>query len=209
MKEGKTSEQAILLAAEKEFLEKGFAAVKTTHIAAAAGVTHAMLHYYFRTKENIFNKIYEQKVQLLAKSVMSSFFDTQLPIKERIKRGVESHFDFLASNPSLPRFVINEIITNPKRLQKFKDTICSALSKVLQTIQEELDAAAIRGEICRVKAIDLILDAVSLNLFLFIMYPIATEMLLPMYGSEKEMLAARRAENVQTLLNRLKPEVHK
>ena len=48
--------------------------------------------------------------------------------------------------------------------------------------------------------------AVSLNLFLFIMYPIATEMLLPMYGSEKEMLAARRAENVQTLLYRLNPE---
>lgn len=209
MKEGKTSEQAILLAAEKEFLEKGFAAVKTTHIAAAAGVTHAMLHYYFRTKENIFNKIYEQKVQLLAKSVMTAFFNLQLPTIERIKKGIESHFDFLAANPSLPRFVINEIITNPERLQKLKTTIHLALKEVLQRIQDDLDAAAERGEIRHVNAIDLILDAVSLNVFLFIMYPIATEILLPIYGSEKKMLEARKAENIQTLLNRLKPEVHK
>lgn len=209
MKEGKTSEQAILLAAEKEFLEKGFAAVKTTHIAAAAGVTHAMLHYYFRTKENIFNKIYEQKVEMLAKSVMTAFFNLQLPTIERIKKGIESHFDFLAANPSLPRFVINEIITNPERLQKLKTTIHLALKEVLQRIQDDLDAAAERGEIRHVNAIDLIFDAVSLNVFLFIMYPIATEILLPIYGSEKKMLEARKAGNIQTLLNRLKPEVHK
>lgn len=209
MKEGKTSEQAIISAAEKEFLEKGFAAAKTTNIAAKAGVTHAMLHYYFRTKENIFNKIYEQKVEMLAKSVMTAFFNLQLPTIERIKKGIESHFDFLAANPSLPRFVINEIITNPERLQKLKTTIHLALKEVLQRIQDDLDAAAERGEIRHVNAIDLIFDAVSLNVFLFIMYPIATEILLPIYGSEKKMLEARKAGNIQTLLNRLKPEVHK
>lgn len=209
MKVNNTSEQAIISAAEKEFLEKGFAAAKTTNIAAKAGVTHAMLHYYFRTKENIFNKIYEQKVEMLAKSVMTAFFNLQLPTIERIKKGIESHFDFLAANPSLPRFVINEIITNPERLQKLKTTIHLALKEVLQRIQDDLDAAAERGEIRHVNAIDLILDAVSLNVFLFIMYPIATEILLPIYGSEKKMLEARKAENIQTLLNRLKPEVHK
>jgi TetR/AcrR family transcriptional regulator len=209
MKVNNTSEQAIISAAEKEFLEKGFAAAKTTNIAAKAGVTHAMLHYYFRTKENIFNKIYEQKVEMLAKSVMTAFFNLQLPTIERIKKGIESHFDFLAANPSLPRFVINEIITNPERLQKLKTTIHLALKEVLQRIQDDLDAAAERGEIRHVNAIDLIFDAVSLNVFLFIMYPIATEILLPIYGSEKKMLEARKAENIQTLLNRLKPEVHK
>ena len=84
-----------------------------------------------------------------------------------------------------------------------------ALKEVLQRIQDDLDAAAERGEIRHVNAIDLIFDAVSLNVFLFIMYPIATEILLPIYGSEKKMLEARKAENIQTLLNRLKPEVHK
>lgn len=49
--ESVNTEQAILKAAEKEFLKKGFSGSKTTEIAKAAGVTHAMLHYYFRTKK--------------------------------------------------------------------------------------------------------------------------------------------------------------
>ena len=205
MKESKTSEQAILEAAEHEFLSKGFAAAKTTEIAAAAGVTHTMLHYYFRTKENLFNKVYEQKVQLLAQSVAASFLDTQLPIVERIQRGVEAHFDFLADNPLLPRFVINEIVANPQRLQKLKETIHGALHQVLQPIQRDLDEAAARGEICSIKAIDLILDAISLNVFLFIMFPVATEIGTSIYGSTQAMLAARREENIRTLLCRLTP----
>ena len=46
------TEALILEAAEKEFLEKGYLGAKTTSIAEAAGVTHAMFHYYFRTKDN-------------------------------------------------------------------------------------------------------------------------------------------------------------
>ena len=51
--ETSNTEQSILKAAEKEFLKKGFSGSKTTEIAKEAGVTHAMLHYYFRTKENL------------------------------------------------------------------------------------------------------------------------------------------------------------
>ena len=59
--ETSNTEQSILKAAEKEFLKKGFSGSKTTEIAKEAGVTHAMLHYYFRTKENLFNKVFEEK----------------------------------------------------------------------------------------------------------------------------------------------------
>lgn len=50
-----TKEQEILKAAEQEFLTKGYDGARTTSIAQAAGVTHAMLHYYFRTKEQLFD----------------------------------------------------------------------------------------------------------------------------------------------------------
>ena len=53
----RNKEQAILEAAEREFIAKGFAGARTTSIAEAAGVTHAMLHYYFRTKEQLFERI--------------------------------------------------------------------------------------------------------------------------------------------------------
>ena len=59
--ETSNTEQSILKSAEKEFLKKGFSGSKTTEIAKEAGVTHAMLHYYFRTKENLFNKVFSKK----------------------------------------------------------------------------------------------------------------------------------------------------
>ena len=57
MKENINTEAAILKAAETLFKEKGFKGTTTTLIAGQAGVTHAMLHYYFRTKEQIFTKV--------------------------------------------------------------------------------------------------------------------------------------------------------
>ena len=69
--ETSNTEQSILKAAEKEFLKKGFSGSKTTEIAKEAGVTHAMLHYYFRTKENLFNKVFEEKAKQLADTFLS------------------------------------------------------------------------------------------------------------------------------------------
>jgi AcrR family transcriptional regulator len=54
-------EQSILDAAEKLFLEKGFAATSTTQIAKEVGCNQALVHYYFRTKDNLFNRIFEKK----------------------------------------------------------------------------------------------------------------------------------------------------
>ena len=95
----KTKEQAILAAAEQEFLAKGFDGARTTSIAAAAGVTHAMLHYYFRTKENIFERILDEKLRLMGESVLAAFGDPALPFLERIQEGLSRHFDFTAANP--------------------------------------------------------------------------------------------------------------
>ena len=58
----RNKEQEILEAAEREFIAKGFAGARTTSIAEAAGVTHAMLHYYFRTKEQLFERILDEKM---------------------------------------------------------------------------------------------------------------------------------------------------
>ena len=69
----RNKEQAILEAAEREFIVKGFAGARTTSIAEAAGVTHAMLHYYFRTKEQLFERILDEKMRLMGESVLAAF----------------------------------------------------------------------------------------------------------------------------------------
>ena len=64
-------EQAILRAAERLFLDKGFALTSTTEIALEAGCNQALVHYYFRTKENLFEKIFEQKIRMLISNIFS------------------------------------------------------------------------------------------------------------------------------------------
>ncbi|MFR7464925.1 MAG: TetR/AcrR family transcriptional regulator [Phocaeicola vulgatus] len=62
-----------------------------------AGVTHAMLHYYFRTKENLFNKVFEEKARQLADTFLSRV-DESLPFLEKIKCFIEAHPDLLTAN---------------------------------------------------------------------------------------------------------------
>lgn len=80
-KPARKKEQAILEAAEREFLDKGFAGARTTSIAKAAGVTHAMLHYYFRTKEQLFERILDEKTRLMSQSVLTAFGQPDLPLR--------------------------------------------------------------------------------------------------------------------------------
>ena len=200
----RTREAAILKAAEEEFLTKGYAGARTTEIAKVAGVSHTMLHYYFRTKENLFNCVYEQKVKLLSESISVFIVNKELPLLERIEKGVAAHFDFLANNPNLPRFLINEVITNPDRLEMLKASINNIANEIIGKIQTQLDEAAERKEICKIKAIDLLINIISLNVFIFIMFPIAEFAIAPIYGGESKMLANRKEENIKKILCRLK-----
>ena len=84
----RNKEQAILEAAEREFIVKGFAGARTTSIAEAAGVTHAMLHYYFRTKEQLFERILDEKMRLMGESVLAAFGQ---PLRQRQSRHAALH----------------------------------------------------------------------------------------------------------------------
>lgn len=155
-------EQAILEAAEHEFLDKGYAASRTTQIAQRAGVTHAMLHYYFRTKENIFNKVFEEKVRLIS----SSFFIVlakDLPFMERLKQVVEAHFDFLAENPKLPSFLLREILSSPERKEVFKELLVPKIINIIAIMEKEISAETEKGTIINISPADLLLNVASLN----------------------------------------------
>ena len=200
----KNKEQAILEAAEQEFLEKGYEAAKTTTIASLAGVTHAMLHYYYRTKENLFDRIFDKKVNLLKDSLFV-FFDIQgVPFFERVQLGIESHFDFLRTNPGLPRFVMNELIFNSKRLVLFEEKIRKMGCHVLERLAEEIDTEVEQGTINPIDPVDLLIDMASLNVFVFVAMPLLRNFAVEPYGSEEAFLDARKKENVEIIMRRLK-----
>lgn len=197
------TEEAILAAAEEEFLRKGFDGARTTSIAEAAGVTHAMLHYYFRTKEQLFGQILEQKMQLMGELLLAAFGNPGQPLLQRIADGIECHFDFLAANASLPRFIINEVISRPECFETFQKRISQIVASLLKGLQHDLDLSAARGETEPMDVRTLMLDIVSLNVFPFIAEPIIMPLMKDLSADRSRFLSERKAENREIILRRL------
>ena len=201
--EKQSKEQQILAAAEQEFLTRGYDGARTTSIAQAAGVTHAMLHYYFRTKEQLFERIVDEKFETMSHSMFAIMGDPSLPIVERIKGGIEAHFDFVAQNPLLPRFVINEIISRPERYDVLYKRVGAIIDNVYRGLQSEINRSAERGEIERVDIKMLFISIMSLNIFTFLAYPFMEPLMGELMVNRERFLAERKAENIETILRRI------
>ncbi len=200
----KDTEAEILKAAEQEFMLRGFDGAKTASIARAAGVTHAMLHYYFRTKEQLFERILTDKMNLMGRSVLTAFGNPELPLLERLKDGISRHFDFLVENPDLPRFIINEVFSRPERYEIMRKGVSRIIDKLMQSVQQELDSMAAQGEIVPVDVRMLMLDVVSLNIFPFITYPMIKPLLGDIAADRERFFEQRKAENIEVIMRRIK-----
>ncbi|MGM9754015.1 MAG: TetR/AcrR family transcriptional regulator, partial [Candidatus Cryptobacteroides sp.] len=178
----------VLNAADEIFMKKGLEGARTAEIAQKAGVTHAVLHYWFNTKEELFNIILHRKMKEFEESVLVFFDNTEGPLENRIGKIVGIHFDFIRSHPSLPRFIVNEICGNPDIIESVKDEMASGISK-------NLSGLGIPG------AASLVSDIISLNLSAFLMAPVIAKLGL---CSEDEYLDRRREDNISTILLKLK-----
>lgn len=205
-----STEQLILEAAEQEFLTKGLDGARTTAIAEKAGVTHAMLHYYFRTKEQLFERIVSKNLSLLAQMMITVMGDPEMPFVERLRSGIASHFDFIAAHPQLPRFFLNEVFSRPEHYHLLYEQITEISEKLFTTLQEDADKAAERGEIERVDVRMLFISLISLNVFPFIVHafiaPVSRELLGGLMSDREKYLAMRKAENIETLMRRIKKQ---
>lgn len=197
-------EQNILETAEELFLDKGFALTSTTEIARKVGCNQALVHYYFRTKEKLFETIFER----LAKTMVSSILrddDPSKPFEERLRVVIESHFDLLMKHPKLPFFFFNELTTNPKRLDSLASKLKVIPLTVLQRFSSDLQAEIDRGRIRPMEPIMLLLTIVSLNITPFLVKPIFqsfTEMDDKQY---KAIMIERKKENVRIIMRSLVP----
>ncbi|MBE6203008.1 MAG: TetR/AcrR family transcriptional regulator [Rikenellaceae bacterium] len=202
--ERQNKEHEILAAAEQEFLSKGFDGARTTSIAQAAGVTHAMLHYYFRTKEQLFERIVDDKFAQMSHSMFAILGDPSLPVVERLRGGIAAHFDFIAENPQLPRFMINEIVSRPERYEVLYKRASAIIDNLYKGLQGEIDSAAERGEIERIDVRMLFISIMSLNVFTFVAYPFMEPLMGELMADRDRFLAERKAENIETIMRRLK-----
>lgn len=200
-----STEERILEAAVREFMAKGYAGARTAAIAEAAGVTHAMLHYYFRTKDKLFDRIIESKIVTLRDIMLASLGDPSVPLFDKIRTAIEKHQDFIAANPDLPRFMINEVLSRPERIPMVIEQLKRHTPLVVESLQRQIDEYAAKGLCRKVDAGMLMLDIVSLNIFPFTAKPMVNALLGGMMEDMEAFVEARRKENLETIMRKIRP----
>lgn len=102
----------IFRAATQVFEEKGYSGARMQEIADRAGINKALLHYYFRSKDQLFMAVFQVLLRKMFEKIIA-IFQADLSFKEKIKLFLDQHIDFLIKNPKLPMFLLNEMAVNP------------------------------------------------------------------------------------------------
>ena len=169
--EEKNTEDKIFSAAQEVFIEKGFDGTRMQDISEKAGLNKALLHYYYRTKEKLFNMIFDRIMGDFFGQVMD-MIQSDTPLFEKIEFFVSSYLNVIMKNPHIPGFIINELNRNPQRLVSiFESTPIAkenAFGKFAKSIQDEIE----KGTIEPITPEQLITNIIALSIFPIIARPI-------------------------------------
>lgn len=174
-----TTEQTIIHAANKIFLENGYAGTRMQDIADEAKINKAMLHYYFKNKESLFRMIFLENFGLLI-PLINEVIEAKTSIKEKLLSIAELYIELMQSNPKLPLFVINELSNHSDSfIAAIKDSQ-NELPNFKQLIQEVKDAVE-KKEIAPIDPELLIVGVLALSIF-----PVIAKQMLQILFSEND-----------------------
>jgi AcrR family transcriptional regulator len=196
-------ENRILKAAEELFLEQGFARTTMGQIARKADCNQALVHYYYRTKERLFEQVFEEKISFIVGNILA--IDGQEgPFEEKVARMVGAHFDFLVANPLFVPFIAGELLSNPERFVPVLDKHGHYPRGLFSRMDAELQAQVAAGTIRPVATLDFVATVMSLNVMAFLVLPALRKLSTLSEGAVEGWLAARRQENIETVLSRIR-----
>lgn len=166
------TEERILGAARAIFTTKGMAGARMQDIADEAGINKALLHYYFKDKDKLFEMVFREEAQKFFPRI-NGIFMSEEPLFEKIDRFVADYIDEMLENPYLPWFVMNEINRDPKRfmLRIWGKENLPRPGKFLEQMEKEIK----KGTIKRVSPLHLLLNLLSMTIFPFIARPMITK----------------------------------
>ena len=159
-----TTEEKIIEAARKIFTQKGFSATRTRDIAEEAGINLALLNYYFRSKQNLFQIIIEEKFDILFGMIGPILSDAHISLEEKIESLVTNYTNMLLENEDLPFFVLGEIKSNEFIIKRVKQNAEILSQPVIESQLKE------RG--FTTSGFNFIMNIMSLTLFPFMSKPL-------------------------------------
>lgn len=169
MQKDLSTEEKILEAAKKVFLRDGYHGARMEDIAKEAAVNKALVHYYFRNKEKLFEAIFQElKGGLLPK--VGEIFKSDMHLFDKIRLFVEGYIDLIIENPYVPLFLINEINKDPDKFIErvgVIEKVQSFLPYFVVQLQNEIE----KGNVKSIHPMHLIMNIMSMCAFPFLAKP--------------------------------------
>jgi len=196
----KDTENQILEAAKKVFLEKGMTGARMQEIADAAGINKSLLHYYYRSKDKLFLAVFRFAVLQFLPGIQE-MITSDIHFEEKIRRFVHRYIDILLENPFVPMFIIQEIQRDPDRL--FNAFVEAGIKP--DEILSQFNEAIENDEIRNIDPRDLVVNLLSLCIFPVAAQPVMQRLITDNNSDVYREFIEKRKETVpEFILNAIK-----
>ncbi|ACF13782.1 transcriptional regulator, TetR family [Chloroherpeton thalassium ATCC 35110] len=199
--EGATEER-IFSAARTVFQKRGFNGTRMQDIADEAGINKALLHYYYRSKDNLFEAVLNEALTRIGPKLFA-YLEDDIPLEEKVEKFVVNYIETVSKHPFIPGFIMHEIHTNRERLTRFLSTQVRAFIK-LDKVREQLDEGIRDGKYREISAEQFFIHIFSLCAFPFAARPTLQAILSLDDATYQNILDERKKEIPKLILNAIK-----
>lgn len=197
----KTTEEKILEAARRIFVEKGMAGARMQQIADDAGINKSLLHYYYRSKDKLFLAVFRMAIRDFIPGIKGIIF-SDISVYEKLDLFIKKYMDVLLSKPFVPMFILQEIQRDPERLFNIFLEAGIRPDYIIKEFKQSMDKGVIRG----VDPKHLIINVLSLCIFPIAARPMMQRMF---YANDpaayQQFLNERKAVVSDFVINAIKP----
>lgn len=197
------TENKILDAAKSIFLKKGLDGARMQEIADEANISKALLHYYFRTKERLFEAIFKNVFMILFPKV-NQIVEEEIAPEEIIRKFIYLYISMLKKHPYVPVFIIREINRDPDSILKFFMEV--RIWPMAKKFTELMNAEIEKGTFRKVDPKHIILNIISMSIFPVLARPIIKDIVFKdSFTSYEEFMDERAEVIIDFVLNSLRP----
>lgn len=194
------TEETIMNAAKEVFQQKGMDGARMQEIADKAGINKSMLHYYYRSKDLLFEAVFNKAFALLAPQ-MNAILNDDSSIEEKVRNFTYNYTTFISKHPYIPNFIFHELNKNPGFIDKIKKAKgFPSLNKFNRQVAEEVQ----KGVLKPIDGNQLFINIVSLNLFPFIGAPLIKGVLNTDNNEFKELMELRKTAVADFIISSIK-----
>jgi len=195
------TEELILDAAKDIFQHKGMDGARMQEIADKAGINKAMLHYYYRSKQKLFEAVFNSAINLMAPKIVK-IINTDEHLFVKIENFTDKYIGFISKHNYIPSFIINELNRNPDLLKDiFKNR---NENQIEQKLINQINELVEKGEIRPIDPEQLLLDIMSLSIFPIIGQPLLKNILNKNDKEYRSLLKKRKTCVAEFIINSIK-----